>query len=104
MNSVIEPDGSKIRFSYRADDQGNVLSVLSMDNSATSLYEGGIPSGILMQDGSDIRYEDGLLSSYRDASGNVYQYQITELRPSGTITGYTSILSVSKQNHKLFLS
>ncbi|MFH0985363.1 MAG: interleukin-like EMT inducer domain-containing protein [Candidatus Omnitrophota bacterium] len=93
VNSVIEPDGSRIWFSYRVDDQGQVLSVLSRDASATSLYEGGIPSRILMQDGSDIRYEDGLLSSYRDATGNLYQYQIVELRSSGTITGYRSILS-----------
>ncbi|MFA7255269.1 MAG: discoidin domain-containing protein [Candidatus Omnitrophota bacterium] len=91
--SVTEPDGAKIRFSYRVNDQSKVLSVLSMDASATSLYEGGSPSRILMQDGSDIRYEEGLLSSYRDVNGNIYQYQITELQSSGTITGYRSILS-----------
>jgi|GEM_PF-2920150 len=94
VNSVVEPDGTRVRFSYRIDDQGKVLSVLSKDTSATSLYEEGIPSRIVMADGSDIRYENGLLSSYRDASGNVYQYQITELQTSGAVTGYTSVLSM----------
>jgi hypothetical protein len=92
IHSIINPDGAQTLFSYRVDDQGKMLSLLSRDAFAASLYEGASPSRILMQDGSDIRYEGGLLSSYRDVEGNVFQYQITEFQSSGTITGYKSTL------------
>ncbi|MBI1977478.1 MAG: hypothetical protein HYS55_01855, partial [Candidatus Omnitrophica bacterium] len=85
--------GEKTRFAYRTDAQGKIISLLALETSRTSLYEAsGKPVWVSMTDGTDIRYENGILKEYRDASGNRYQYEITQLLTNGTLTGYRSEL------------
>jgi len=85
--------GQKTRFAYRLDSLGTTVSILSLEDIGTSLgsslYEAnGKVDWILTADGTDIRYESGILKQYKDSSGNRFDFVITQ-----TASGYRSELT-----------
>ena len=90
---VLMPNNKKIRFDYRLDAADKVQSILSAEEAVTSLYdEKGKPVWIKKADGTSIFYQDGLLTMYTDASGNVFHYEVSVLHDGNDLTGYRSEL------------
>ncbi|MBI4397971.1 MAG: RHS repeat protein [Candidatus Omnitrophica bacterium] len=86
---IITSNGEPIRYAYQLDGQGGIKRILAMEESTKSLYEAnGKPVWILKidsaavpgEDGTDIRYQEGILSSYKDKLGNLFGYRITNIQ------------------------
>ncbi|MDD3295143.1 MAG: hypothetical protein PHG20_10715, partial [Geobacteraceae bacterium] len=86
-------DNQKIHFAYRLDSAGQVKSVLSSEVGTTSLYdENGKPVRIKKDNGVEILYKEGFLSSYRDQAGDVFHYRVSSLSEGIQLTGYRAEL------------
>ena len=90
---VLTADHKKIRFAYRRNTAGKVLSVLSFEDGVTSLYDDkGRPLWIKKAGGTEILYQDGFLTDYSDASGNKFHYDVSPLQDGDSLRGYRSEL------------
>lgn len=90
---VLTPDNKKIRFVYQLDPNGKILAILSYEDTATSLYDvKGRPVWVQKTDGTAIFYEDGFLTAYVDAAGNVFRYEVSILHEGTELSGYRSAL------------
>jgi hypothetical protein len=94
--SFTAADGRKVRFAYRLAADGSVLATLSLEDAVSSLYQASLPTWILMNDGTDIRYQNGLIAEYRDGSGNLFTYSDNDIRTNGVLSGFLSKLASVK--------
>lgn len=97
---MILADGAKTRFAYHVDGTGKVISVLSMEQDVTGLYdEQSKPVWIGKVDGTEIWYEKGFLERYVDASENIFDFRVMTQKNGETVTGYRSkLLTVKPQS------
>ena len=95
---VMIDEFNKIRFDYRQDGTGKVISILSFEEGVSSLYdEKGRPVWIEKSDGTAIFYQDGFLKSFADGTGNVFSYEISPLSEGTQLLGYLSkLISVTR--------
>jgi YD repeat-containing protein len=88
---MIGPDAKKIRFAYQKSADDQVLSILSFEEGITTRYDAEArPVWIKKADGTQIYYQNGLLTGYSNAAGDHFRYEVSIERDGDDLTGYSS--------------
>ncbi len=92
---IFDSSSRKTRFAYQKTTDGQVLSILSFEPGITTRYDSHAqPVWIKKDDGTQIYYQNGLLTGYSNAAGDYFRYEVTTNRDGSDLTGYSSRIAV----------